>query len=137
VLNTPGGTVRTNTYDGLQRHQAIQVTNDGGQVLMDYDYTWDETGNITEKTTEHGAYSYGYDDVDRGTCADYPTFSAEEWTYDPLGNRLTDARTGDEQWQYNANNELLDSVEQSHEYDDNGSLVAEYNPDGSLKRTFE
>jgi RHS repeat-associated protein len=104
---------------------------------MDYDYTWEDTGNITEKDTEHGTYVYGYDDVDRLTDASYPTFSSEEWTYDPLGNRLTDVRTGDQEWQYNANNELLDSVEQSHEYDDNGSLIAEYDPDGSLKRTFE
>ena len=104
---------------------------------MDYHYTWDETGNITEKATEHGTYSYGYDEVDRLTEAEYPTFSAEQWTYDPLGNRLTDTRTGSEQWQYNENNELLDSVEYRHEYDDNGSLITENNPDGTLYRTFE
>ncbi|RFF31214.1 RHS repeat domain-containing protein [Wenzhouxiangella sediminis] len=133
----PGGTVRTTSYDGLQRHRTIEVVNASDQVLMDYDYTWEDTGNITKKDTEHGTYAYGYDNADRLTEASYPTFSAEEWTYDPLGNRLTDLRTGDEQWQYNDNNELLDSVDKSHEYDENGSLVAEYGPGGRLGRTFE
>ena len=136
-IEFPGGTVREETFDGLQRHQTIQVTSETGQVLMDYAYTWDETGNITEKATEHGIYHYGYDDIDRLTEAEYPTFSAEEWTYDPLGNRITDAKTGEEPWQYNDNNELLSSVEYSHEYDDNGSLIAEYHPDGTLYRTFD
>ena len=90
-----------------------------------------------EKTTEHGAYTYGYDDVDRLTQAEYPTFSPEAWTYDPLGNRLTDVETGESEWTYNANNELLDRIERSHAYDANGSLVAEYHPDGSVARTFD
>ena len=50
---------------------------------------------------------------------------------------MTDTRTGETEWQYNDNNELLDSVEYGHEYDANGSLIAEYHPDGSLYRTFE
>ena len=133
----PGGTVREITYDGLQRHTGIRVTNQAGQTLMDYSYTWDNTGNITEKATEHGLYQYGYDNIDRLIEAEYPTFSAEEWTYDPLGNRITDARTGEEPWQYNDNNELLSSVEYTFEYDDNGSLIAEYHHDGSLYRSHE
>ena len=91
----------------------------------------------TEKNTEHGPYLYAYDDIDRLVEAEYPTFSTEHWTYDPLGNRMTDARTGGAEWEYNDNNELLDSVEYAHEYDDNGSLIAEYHPDGSLYRTFD
>jgi hypothetical protein len=51
-----------------------------------------------EKATEHGAYTYGYDAIDRLRQAEYPTFSPKAWTYGPLGNRLTDARTGESQW---------------------------------------
>jgi YD repeat-containing protein len=94
TIEFPGGTTRTNSYDGLQRHTGIQVVNDAGHTLMDYSYTWDQTGNITQKATEHGLYQYGYDDIDRLVEAEYPTFSAEEWTYDPLGNRITDASMG-------------------------------------------
>lgn len=136
-IQFPGGTIRTNTYDGLQRHTGIQVTNPAEQTLMDYVYQWDETGNITQKATEHGLYQYGYDAIDRLTEAEYPTFSAEAWTYDPLGNRITDARTGELEWEYNANNELLSSVEYTFEYDANGSLIAEYHPDGTLFRSHE
>ncbi len=136
-IEFPGGTVREDSYDGLQRHTGIRVTNASDQTLMDYAYTWDETGNITEKATEHGIYQYGYDPIDRLTEAEYPTFSAEEWTYDPLGNRITDASTGEQEWQYNDNNELLSSVDYTYEYDENGSLIAEYHPDGTLYRSHE
>lgn len=136
-IEFPGGTVRESTYDGLQRHTSIRVTSPSGQTLMDYQYTWDETGNIREKATEHGPYRYDYDDIDRLVEAEYPTFSAEEWTYDPLGNRITDGRTGEDPWQYNDNNELLSCVEYTFEYDENGSLIAEYHPDGSLYRSHE
>ncbi|QOC21580.1 RHS repeat protein [Wenzhouxiangella sp. AB-CW3] len=136
-IEFPGGTVRENTFDGLQRHTGIRVTNESEQTLMDYAYTWDETGNITEKATEHGPYRYDYDDIDRLVEAEYPTFDPEQWTYDPLGNRITDARTGEQEWEYNDNNELLSSVEYTFEYDDNGSLIAEYHPDGTLYRSHE
>ncbi|QOC21583.1 RHS domain-containing protein [Wenzhouxiangella sp. AB-CW3] len=136
-IEFPGGTVREDSYDGLQRHTGIRVTNAADQTLMDYAYTWNETGNITEKATEHGPYQYGYDPIDRLIEAEYPTFSAEEWTYDPLGNRITDASTGEQEWQYNDNNELLSSVEYTYAYDENGSLIAEYHPDGTLYRGHE
>ena len=136
-IEFPGGTIRENTYDGLQRHTGIRVTNSSDQTLMDYAYTWDETGNITEKATEHGHYQYGYDDIDRLVEAEYPTFDPEQWTYDPLGNRITDAGTGEQEWEYNDNNELLSSVEFTYDYDDNGSLIAEYHPDGTLYRSHE
>ena len=137
TVRFPGGSTRTQSFDGLGRHQSIQLKSPSEHTLMDYEYTWDDTGNITEKVTEHGDYQYAYDDIDRLTEADYPRFSAEEWTYDPLGNRMTDTKTGEAEWQYNQNNELLSSIDHSYEYDANGSLIAEYHPDGSVFRTHE
>ena len=34
---------------------------------MRYSYAYDAAGNITVKDTEHGAYAYGYDVLDRLT----------------------------------------------------------------------
>ena len=104
---------------------------------MDYDYSWDLVGNVTEKSTEHGDYSYVYDAINRLTQADYPTFSTDQWSYDPLGNRLTDAETGSGFWEYNDNNELLNSIEHLYDYDANGSLIVERLPDGTVHRRHE
>ena len=48
---------------------------------MRYSYAYDAAGNITVKDTEHGAYAYGYDVLDRLTSATYPT-SGETFSYD-------------------------------------------------------
>jgi RHS repeat-associated protein len=142
----PGGTVRTLTYDGLLRSERILVQNAASEVLMDYRYQYDAVGNITEKNTEHGPYRYEYDRVDRLTVADYPNgpnndqinesmaphtfpFADDRYTYDLLGNRLTDERqTQHFQWQYNQNNELLHSGFATYEYNDSGSTTAKKDP---------
>jgi RHS repeat-associated protein len=145
----PGGTIRTLTYDGLLRSERILVQNAASDVLMDYRYQYDAVGNITEKNTEHGPYRYEYDRVDRLTVADYPNgpnndqindslqpntfpFADDRYTYDLLGNRLTDERqTQAFQWQYNRNNELLHSGFATYEYNDSGSTTAKKDPDTS------
>jgi YD repeat-containing protein len=145
-LTYPGGTTRTLTYDGLLRSERILVQNAASEPLMDYRYQYDAVGNITEKHTEHGPYRYEYDRVDRLTVADYPNgtnndqinesmapstfpFADDRYTYDLLGNRLTDERqTQDFQWQYNRNNELLHSGFATYEYNESGSTVAKKDP---------
>ncbi|VAW42366.1 hypothetical protein MNBD_GAMMA01-1126 [hydrothermal vent metagenome] len=94
------------------------------------------TGNITNKNTEHGNYTYGYDDVDRLTSADYPTLTDEIFTYDALGNRKTDSNTGITQWLYNQNNQLLNSVNNQFTYDANGSQIEEKDASGQLEKQY-
>jgi len=80
------------------------------------------TGNITTKDTEHGAYTYQYDELYRLTQAINPTISDEAYTYDLLGNRLTSANTTGS-WTYNVNNELGGYDNVSYVYDANGNLT--------------
>ncbi len=142
----PGNTIRTLTYDGLLRSETIKVVNAANETLMDYRYQYDAVGNITEKQTEHGPYRYDYDRVDRLTEADYPNgpandqindsmapntfpFADDRYTYDLLGNRLTDQRqTPGVTWQYNTNNELLHSGFATYSYNESGSTTAKKDP---------
>lgn len=57
-MTFPGGTQRVYGYDALMRLQSLTVTDPGGNPLLDYAYTYDSTGNIVTKATEHGNYSY-------------------------------------------------------------------------------
>ena len=136
TINYPGSIVRTVQYDGLQRINAINVKNASNQTLMNYNYTYTPAGNITQKNTEHGNYSFGYDDLDRLVSADYPTLTDETFTYDALGNRKTDSNTGITQWLYNQNNQLLNSVSNQFTYDGNGSQIEEKDANGQLLKQY-
>jgi YD repeat-containing protein len=80
TINYPGGTQRTYTYDALMRLQYFTALDPTSNSILDYAYTYDEVGNILTKTTEHGNYSYGYNDVSRLLSADNPMLTDESYT---------------------------------------------------------
>ncbi len=129
TINYPGGVVRTNEYDGLQRLKSFEVMRSDDSVMMDYNYSYTPAGNISHKNTEHGNYVYDYDDLNRLITADYPTMTDDSFTYDALGNRKTDYATTElTEWLYNQNNQLTDAVTVEYEYDGNGNLIIEKEP---------
>ena len=121
-ITLPGGSTKDYAYDPLMRVKEITSKDPGGNVLVDYDYAYDRMDNITTKATEHGDYTYGYDDLYRLLDADNPTVSDEAFTYDPVGNRLTSAATTGE-WTYNPNNELGEYDGTTFAYDENGNTI--------------
>ncbi|CAG1066518.1 tRNA(Glu)-specific nuclease WapA [uncultured bacterium] len=64
----------------------------GAATLSEYNYSFDNVGNITNKNTEHGNYSYSYDTTYQITNSISPS-QQEPFTYDNTGNRLTDSLT--------------------------------------------
>jgi len=122
-ITLPGGTVRNYSYDGLMRLTGISVSDPIGNSLMNYTYSFDNTGNITGKTTGIGNYAYSYDNLNRLTAAANPTQANENYTYDSLGNRLTAAGVI-EQWVYNENNELKTSGRAAFTYDAAGNTTS-------------
>ncbi len=84
--------------------------------------SYDNVSNILTKTTEHGNYGYGYDDVYRLTSADNPIQDDEAYTYDNVGNRETASDvTGT--ITHNANNELTVYGDITYDYDANGNMI--------------
>lgn len=120
-MTLPGGTKRTYTYDPLLRIKQITAKDPGQNTVLDYAYSYDTMDNITEKTTGHGAYDYGYDDLYRLVSTDNPSQADEAYSYDGVGNRLTSAEYDD--WDYNPNNELQAYDGVTFEYDKNGNTV--------------
>ncbi len=118
----PGGGSRETGYAPLMRPQSLVAKAPAQVEGMQYGYQYSPAGNITEKATEHGTYSYGYDELYRLTSADNPTLPDEAFTYDVLGNRLTSADVAGE-WITNLNNELQGYGDVSFEYDANGNTV--------------
>ena len=123
TVNFPGGTQRNYTYDALMRLQTLTVLDPNSTPLLNYQYSYDEVGNILTKNTEHGNYTYGYDAVSRLLTADNPVLDDESYTYDDVGNRLTSADVSGN-WSYNLNNELLGYADVEYEYDENGNMIS-------------
>jgi len=124
-VTLPGGSTKNFSYDGLLRPTNIHMKDPAANTLMNYAYSYDTSGNITAKNTEHGNYGYGYDDLDRLTSANYPASQAaltdESFGYDKVGNRVTHNGDTVNPWSYNANNELLSRPNVTYAYDANGS----------------
>ncbi len=72
-----GGGRRELEYDGLIRLKNLSATDPGGNSLLDYSYSYDNSGNIVNKNTEHGDYVYGYDSASRLTSASNPVGTVE------------------------------------------------------------
>jgi hypothetical protein len=85
--------------------------------------------NIVNKATEHEPYTYNYDRLYRLVTADGGPLSAEKYTYDAVGNRLTSSNANN--WPYNANNELQSYNGVTFQYDANGN-TAQKNDSGTI-----
>jgi len=90
--------------------------------VQDYQYRYDPVGNILEKATEHGTYAYEYDPRDRLTRAANPALPDEAWTYDPAGNRTSDASLPGP-WTYDDANALQNYANVTLRHDANGSTT--------------
>lgn len=129
------GAVINMTYDALLRStgitsRAINGTGTGlttggttqaplGPTIYDNRPTFNAVSNITKRDTEHGTYTYGYDDLDRltqvippssiATGASSITLPTEGYTYDAVHNRKSSLhQTGSlaNAWAYNAHHQL-------------------------------
>jgi len=116
----------TFSYDSRDRPSTIDVKDDGTSFL-DLDYTYDNSGNITQlingwrdtnSTWHSDTESYSYDGLDRLTSASC-TFWSYTYSYDRAGNRT--AKDGVE-YTINAVNEVTTlSNGTSFTYDSNGN----------------
>ncbi|MFH1146935.1 MAG: RHS repeat-associated core domain-containing protein, partial [Pseudomonadota bacterium] len=122
TITLPGNSRKEYTYDPLMRIKAITARDPAEHAFMTYDYKYSPMDNVTEKQTERGNHVYGYDELYRLTAVDNPVLADEAFTYDPLGNRLTDAAVPG-MWSYDQNNELLGYGTAVCRYDENGNLI--------------
>ena len=101
TLPVANGYVETRTYDRAGRLNQVRNVK-GGATLADITYTRDKVGNpLTETRTGASPVSktFQYDNMDRLTGVCYLATTCPgatdpyiRWTYDGVGNRLTEAR---------------------------------------------
>jgi RHS repeat-associated protein len=138
----PGGNgyLETRGYDRDGRLESLTNTK-GASTLSSFTLIRDEDGNPTRVTALNNAVSwserYTYDDLDRLTEACYQaspcTGGADpfiRWTYDEVGNRLTEQRpTGTTTYTYNTADQLMQRSglggTVAYTYDPNGNQLSE------------
>ena len=131
TLTRPNSVTTTYTYDNESRlltalHQLSGSTIDGAT------YTLDNAGNRKTKTDNRSGVTtnYGYDAIYELKTAMQGTNTTESYTYDAVGNRLTNL--GSAAWTYNTSNELTarpGSI--SYTYDANGNTQTEVTSAGT------
>jgi YD repeat-containing protein len=131
-LLSGNGYVETRTYDRAGRLTDVQNAS-GTNVLSEFAVTRDAVGNPIEvnrtgATTSTATYTYDANDRLTGVCfqSTCPNSSdpAIVWTYDKVGNRLSETRpSGTTNYTYNPRDELTQVGSTSYAYDNNGNEV--------------
>ena len=129
------GAVRTLEYGPLQRPTHIQVQAIGpgtaetptGPIHLDWRLAYDPAGNLIQRDTRDGPYSYAYDPLDRlievVPPASVPELPLEGYQYDEVGNRTQSAHQPGA-WGYDQDNRLT-------QYGDGPTLTAlTHSPNG-------
>jgi len=103
----PGGMKQTFAYFPDGRLQTMRNIRPDQSILASYGYSWDSAGNLSGMSDPLGASTFSYDARYRLMSASYSDGSAESFTYDVLGNRLTRTTgAGTESYAYNIRNQL-------------------------------
>jgi YD repeat-containing protein len=99
TLPAGNGYVATASYDRAGRLEELHNTK-ASSDLSSFLYSRDPVGNPTQIETVSGVEKYSYDEKDQLTGVCYqaspcgPSDPFIGWTYDPVGNRLTETRPG-------------------------------------------
>lgn len=134
TLPSENGYVETGSYDRAGRLTGVK-SQKGSDVLSDISYTLDANGNpLTETRTGTSPISktFTYDNLDRlaGVCFQASSCPGTSdpfirWTYDGVGNRLSEERpTGTTAYTYDNMDRLLTAGSTSYTYDRNGNQLS-------------
>jgi len=133
TLPAANGYVETRLYDNAGRLAEVK-NQKGTSVLSRFVIARDQVGNPTSVDRTGSltqVQNYTYDANDRLLTVCYAascTASSPNriaWTYDLVGNRLTETRsTGTTNYSYNAGDQLLSAGSTSYTYDSNGNELS-------------
>jgi len=98
-------------------NQPVPFLRTGATPINQADYLYNAVGNRTSLTDKRGPQAFGYDALDRLTTATHPLTLDQAFSYDPVGNRTTNASL------YNIGNQLTEDANFTYEYDLNGNLT--------------
>jgi RHS repeat-associated protein len=133
TLPSSNGYVETRTFDKVGRLTELKNAS-GSSVLSDVAYTLDNVGNPTSAVRTGSLAStttYNYDANNRLTDVCFQTSCSGQndpfirWTYDKVGNRLSEVRPdGTTTFAYDAKDAMTSAGSITYSYDANGNETA-------------
>ena len=135
-LTRPNAVNTTYSYDNLSRLLSV-VHAKGGATLDGATYTVDNAGNRTAKSDLQAGVTtnYGYDAIYQLLSATQGGSSAESYTYDSVGNRLSSLSLPS--YSYNPSNELTSTSTTTYVYDLNGDEASKTDSTGTTNYTWD
>jgi RHS repeat-associated protein len=136
------GLTETRVHD--QRYHPDRITvapTGGGTALLDWDYTTDGVGNPTLIDDLLGGVDrdYGYQDVQYFLTQGDGPWGTLDWTYDRIGNRLSESRDGGaaDVYGYQPNSGALGNTARltSIQHGVGGTTAINYDPAGNRIQT--
>lgn len=133
----PNRVKTTYAYDQASRLLKLRHARQPSQTALSFfEYTYDNMNNRLSMRDTLGLHSYGYDKLYRLKTVNYPASPDQTYTYDPAGNRLTLALTGEttRSYTYNTTNALTKAtagaITQDYTWDAAGNLGTRTTDDG-------
>jgi RHS repeat-associated protein len=135
-LSRPNGIASNYQYDSLSRllsvlHQAGTTVRDGAT------YVYDPAGTRTSKTDKRTSVtsSFSYDPLYELTQVVQGSTTAESYSYDAIGNRLSSL--GVSPYAYNTSNELTSYPGVTSTYDNNGNSLTKVTSAGTTGYSWD
>lgn len=119
-LTFPNGMTLEYGYDDARQLNSIYYKSMSGNVLFSDDLTRNLHGNITDRVTDQGSYSYSFDAIGQITSVTRPDGMVESYAYDSSGNRLSDH---DHTYTYDIRNRIATLDQQPVLHDADGNLT--------------
>lgn len=135
-LTRPNAVNTSYSYDNLSR--LLSVTHAKGGVTLDgATYTLDNAGNRNSKADLYAGVTtnYGYDNIYELLSATQGTSTTESYTYDPVGNRLSNLSGSG--WNSNTSNELTSRPGVTYTYDNNGNTFTKTDSTGTTNYSWD
>ena len=135
-LTRPNSVNTSYSYDNLSR--LLSVTHAKGGVTLDgATYTVDNAGNRNSKADLYAGVTtnYGYDNIYELLSATQGASTTESYTYDPVGNRLSNLSGSG--WSNNTSNELTSRPGVTYTYDNNGNTLTKTDSTGTTIYTWD
>jgi len=130
----PNGVAATYTYDGLDRLTRLKDAK-GNTIIADNQYSYNNTGDITQNIDQSGTHGYGYDTIDRLTSATYTGTPNESYAYDGVGNRTSSHKSPT--YGYQPFNRLVSTSTATYIYNNNGNMISKTDSGGATQFAWD
>jgi len=138
----PNGVRSTYRYSAGGALIEIRHERDNGQIISTFAYSYSPDGRVVHSAeiTPQGErqIQYTYDLVGRLVEVNGPNGKKLAYSYDSMGNRLSEVRNGGVvRYEYDVSGKLVRKGNTSYKYDNDGNLVSQTDGDRHITTTYE